>query len=66
MGISQVSGLRAVFLDRDGIINRAIMRDGKPFPPATLEELEILPGAFTSLSQLAHSGYVLIGITNQT
>ena len=24
---------RAVFLDRDGVINRAIVRDGKPYPP---------------------------------
>ena len=55
----------AVFLDRDGIVNRAIVRDGKPFPPATSEELEIPSGTFTSLLQLANVGYVLIGITNQ-
>jgi D-glycero-D-manno-heptose 1,7-bisphosphate phosphatase len=60
-----VTGLQAVFLDRDGVINRAVVREGKPYPPASLEELEILPGALTSLLQLAHSGYVLIGITNQ-
>ena len=24
----------AVFLDRDGVINRAVVRDGKPFPPS--------------------------------
>jgi D-glycero-D-manno-heptose 1,7-bisphosphate phosphatase len=60
-----VNDLKAVFLDRDGIINRAIVRHGKPFPPARLEELDILPGAFTSLLQLASVGYVLIGITNQ-
>jgi len=55
----------AVFLDRDGIINRAIVRDDKPYPPAHLDEFEILPGAITSLSRLAGFGYVLIGITNQ-
>jgi D-glycero-D-manno-heptose 1,7-bisphosphate phosphatase len=60
-----VSGLPAIFLDRDGIMNRAVVRHGKPFPPARLEEFEILPGAFVSLPQLANSGYVLIGITNQ-
>ena len=65
MGIRQVTRSKAVFLDRDGVINRAIVRDGKPFPPDKLEELEILPGSFTSLLQLANSGYVLIGITNQ-
>ena len=57
--------LQAIFLDRDGVINRAIVREGKPFPPDKLEDLEILPGTFISLPPLANSGYVLIGITNQ-
>ena len=57
--------LPAVFLDRDGIISRAVVRDGRPYPPDRLEEFEILPGASASLPALATSGYVLIGITNQ-
>lgn len=57
--------LSAVFLDRDGIINRAIVRNGKPYPPDSLDALEILPGIAASLPRLANSGYVLIGITNQ-
>ena len=60
-----MTGLPAVFLDRDGIINRAIVRNGKPYPPDRLEELEILPGIAASLPRLANSGYVLIGVTNQ-
>ncbi|MDP1545337.1 MAG: HAD family hydrolase [Anaerolineales bacterium] len=56
---------RAVFLDRDGVLNRALVRDGKPFPPARLADVEILPGAITALQQLTDCGYVLIGITNQ-
>ena len=56
---------RAVFLDRDGVLNRAVVRDGKPFPPAQVEDVEILPGAIASLQRLADRGYVLIGITNQ-
>jgi D-glycero-D-manno-heptose 1,7-bisphosphate phosphatase len=55
----------AVFLDRDGIINRALVREGKPYPPNRLEDVEILPGAVDSLQRLAGCGYVLIGITNQ-
>jgi D-glycero-D-manno-heptose 1,7-bisphosphate phosphatase len=55
----------AVFLDRDGIINRAVVREGRPYPPARLEDVEILSGASTSLQRLAVRGYVLIGITNQ-
>ena len=60
-----MSGFPAVFLDRDGVINRAMIRDGKPYPPAQLDDFEILPGSVTSLSQLAAFGYILIGITNQ-
>jgi D-glycero-D-manno-heptose 1,7-bisphosphate phosphatase len=56
---------RAVFLDRDGVLNRAVARAGKPFPPARLADVEILPGALSSLQRLADYGYVLIGITNQ-
>jgi D-glycero-D-manno-heptose 1,7-bisphosphate phosphatase len=60
-----MSKLPAVFLDRDGIINRAMVRDGKPYPPAQLSDFEILPGSVSSLPRLAEFGYVLIGVTNQ-
>jgi D-glycero-D-manno-heptose 1,7-bisphosphate phosphatase len=56
---------QAVFLDRDGVINRPIIRDGKPYPPASPEEVQILPGVKENLVQLASVGYLLIGITNQ-
>jgi len=60
-----MAGLPAVFLDRDGVINRAVVCDGKPYPPARLEDVEILPGAISSIQRLSERGYVLIGITNQ-
>jgi D-glycero-D-manno-heptose 1,7-bisphosphate phosphatase len=56
---------RAVFLDRDGVINRAIVRDGKPFPPASLVELEILPGVLEALQELHDANYLLVVVTNQ-
>ena len=56
---------RAVFLDRDGVLNRAIVREGKPYPPANLTELEILPGVFEALERLHAANYLLIVITNQ-
>lgn len=56
---------KAVFLDRDGVINRAIIFEGKPFPPPTIEELEILPGVEKALSSLRRNGYMLIVVTNQ-
>jgi len=56
---------RAVFLDRDGVINRAIVHDGMPFPPANLDELEILPGVPEALQKLHDGNYLLIVVTNQ-
>ena len=56
---------RAVFLDRDGVINRAIVRDGIPFPPASLDELEILPGVLEALQKLHDGNYLLVVVTNQ-
>lgn len=56
---------RAVFLDRDGVINRAVVRDGKPYPPASLAEVEILPGVSDALEALHEAGFMLIVVTNQ-
>jgi len=56
---------RAVFLDRDGVINRARVRDAKPYPPDSLEELEILPGVPEALARLRAAGFVNVLVTNQ-
>ena len=56
---------RAVFLDRDGVLNRALVRDGVPHPPACLEEVEILPRVPEALDRLRRLGFVLLGVTNQ-
>ena len=55
----------AVFLDRDGVLNRCVVRGGKPYPPASLHELEILPGVPEALARLRQAGFVLIVVTNQ-
>jgi D-glycero-D-manno-heptose 1,7-bisphosphate phosphatase len=55
----------AVFLDRDGVINRAFVRDGRPFPPFAMQELEILPGVEAALARLAEAGYARVVVTNQ-
>ncbi|MEW5982072.1 MAG: HAD family hydrolase [Acidobacteriota bacterium] len=64
MGISALTR-RAVFLDRDGTLNRAVVRNGKPHPPATAQELEILPGVREGLGALRAAGCLLIVVTNQ-
>ncbi len=56
---------RAVFLDRDGVINRAIVRNGRPHPPAGLDQLEILPRVPEALAELRGAGFRLIVVTNQ-
>ena len=56
---------RAVFLDRDGVINRAFVRNGRPYPPASLQSLEILPRVPEALFALKAHGYALVVVTNQ-
>ena len=64
MGIDAVKG-PAIFLDRDGVLNRTMLRQGKPIPPRSLGELEILPGVSAALSNLKAAGYSLVVVTNQ-
>ena len=54
-----------MFLDRDGVINRALEKDGKPYPPASPAELEILPGVPEACVRLKQAGYLLVVATNQ-
>lgn len=56
---------KAVFVDRDGVLNRPIVRDGKLLPPASVEELELLPGAVEACLALRAAGFLLIVVTNQ-
>ena len=56
---------RAVFLDRDGVINRALVRGGRPYPPSTLSEVEILPGVRQAMLALRDKDWLLVVVTNQ-
>jgi D-glycero-D-manno-heptose 1,7-bisphosphate phosphatase len=56
---------RAVFLDRDGVLNRSVVRGGKPYPPRSLDELEALPGVPEALGRLRQAGFLLLVVTNQ-
>ncbi|HVJ42932.1 MAG TPA: HAD-IIIA family hydrolase [Dongiaceae bacterium] len=58
-------GRAAVFLDRDGVLNRAVIKDGRPFPPASAEQMEILPGVIEACSGLKRAGLLLFCVTNQ-
>jgi D-glycero-D-manno-heptose 1,7-bisphosphate phosphatase len=56
---------KAVFLDRDGVINHAYTNNKRPIPPSTIEELIILPKVAESLILLKSQGFKLIVVTNQ-
>jgi D-glycero-D-manno-heptose 1,7-bisphosphate phosphatase len=56
---------RAVFLDRDGVINAAEVRDGRPYPPKKSEEFRLLPGVREACNLLRNSGFLLVVATNQ-
>jgi D-glycero-D-manno-heptose 1,7-bisphosphate phosphatase len=54
-----------VFLDRDGVLNTPVVVDGRPYPPASPDELELLPGVAEACAELAAAGLSLIVVTNQ-
>ncbi|MDR2613081.1 MAG: HAD family hydrolase [Deltaproteobacteria bacterium] len=56
---------RAVFLDRDGVLNIAEVRGGKPYPPADAASMRFYPGARELLGRLRAAGFVLLCVTNQ-
>ncbi|HZN63963.1 MAG TPA: hypothetical protein VFB66_01595, partial [Tepidisphaeraceae bacterium] len=55
----------AVFLDRDGVLNRTSVRGGTPYPPGSVADVEILPGVPEALRRLRERGLPLIVVTNQ-
>jgi D-glycero-D-manno-heptose 1,7-bisphosphate phosphatase len=56
---------RAVFLDRDGVLTCALVRDGKAYAPVTPAEMEIDADAPSALAELKAAGFLLVMVTNQ-
>ena len=56
---------RAVFLDRDGVLVRSLVLDGRPYAARTLEDFEVLPDAADALAALRRDGFLLLVVTNQ-
>jgi D-glycero-D-manno-heptose 1,7-bisphosphate phosphatase len=56
---------RAVFLDRDGVLNRAVIRHGRPFPPISVEQVELYGDAAGACRSLREAGFLLIMVSNQ-
>jgi D-glycero-D-manno-heptose 1,7-bisphosphate phosphatase len=56
---------RAVFLDRDGVISRAIVRNGCPYPPSSIEDFELHDDVAEGCARLKAANFMLVVITNQ-
>ena len=55
----------AVFLDRDGVLNRVNVKDGVPHPPDRLDQFDFLAGVPSALHRLREAGFALVVVTNQ-
>jgi D-glycero-D-manno-heptose 1,7-bisphosphate phosphatase len=56
---------RAVFLDRDGVINRSRMNNGVPKPPTSIEDVEIIDGVLEAIKTLQAHNFIPVVVTNQ-
>jgi len=56
---------RAVFLDRDGVINQVVVRNGMPYPPSHVEEFELYEDIRDGCARLKAANFLLVAITNQ-
>lgn len=67
MGAYQSAGKRAVFLDRDGVINRNVWNpaSGAYESPLTADQFELCEGALPAMQRLRSSGYELFLVSNQ-
>jgi D-glycero-D-manno-heptose 1,7-bisphosphate phosphatase len=61
----KLSANRAVFLDRDGVINQPKVIDGKPYPPLSIDEFVIIEGVAEGCRMLKDAGFLLVVTTNQ-
>jgi len=52
-------------LDRDGVINQVIIKEGKPYSPRRLSEFRLTDGIKGVLDHLKEAGFLLIVVTNQ-
>ncbi len=56
---------KAIFLDRDGVINKTFIKNSLPISPPSFDLLEILPGVKESILRLKKLNFVCLVVTNQ-
>ena len=64
MGKHQVEQ-RAVFLDRDGVLNRPVVHDGRPYPPSSVADFQLYDEVAEGCARLKAAGFLLVVVTNQ-
>lgn len=57
--------MSVVFVDRDGVINRLVERDGGRYSPLTFESFSLIDGVETAIKHLADHGFQIVVVTNQ-
>jgi D-glycero-D-manno-heptose 1,7-bisphosphate phosphatase len=62
-----VTGRRAVFIDRDGVLNELVPDPDSRLPESPLEsdQVRLVPGAAAAAARLRADGWALAGVTNQ-
>lgn len=55
----------AVFLDRDGVLNKSNIRNGKPYAPRYAKDFLLYPGTEQLLNSLKENKFLLLVVTNQ-
>jgi D-glycero-D-manno-heptose 1,7-bisphosphate phosphatase len=55
----------AVFLDRDGVLNEAVVIDGRPHPPESAADVIVRPETIDACQRLHDAGLLLVVVTNQ-
>ena len=56
---------RAIFLDRDGVINKVLIKKGRPFSPRSVRDFKLTPGIVRVLYCFRRNGFLNIITTNQ-
>lgn len=55
----------AVFLDRDGVLNKPRVWEGRPYPPALVKDFAVYDDAAAGCSRLKAAGFLLVVVSNQ-
>lgn len=60
-----MSGKRAVFLDRDGVLNESEVISGKPYAPRAISKFRLFDDVLDAVKSLKGAGFILVVVTNQ-